>query len=106
MRFEELLERQERGALSQLEASAMLGMSERTFRRWRDRLRGEGDEGLLGRRIGKASPRHTPESELVRARALYKEMYGGFTVKHFHEKLVKRHGYKLGYTGNCHKFCV
>ena len=37
MRFEELLERQERGELSQLEASAMLGMSERTFRRWRDR---------------------------------------------------------------------
>ena len=24
-------------------------------------------------------------------------MCGGFTVKHFHEKLVKRHGYKLGY---------
>ena len=39
MRFEELLERQERGDLSQLEASEMLGMSERTFRRWRDRLR-------------------------------------------------------------------
>ena len=53
MRFEELLERQERGDLSQLEASEMLGMSERTFRRWRDRLRDEGEEGLLDRRIGK-----------------------------------------------------
>ena len=41
MRFEELSERQERGALSRLEASAMLGMSERTFRRWRDRPRDE-----------------------------------------------------------------
>ena len=30
--------------------------------------------------------------------ALYEAMYGGFTVKHFHEKLVDRHGYKLGYT--------
>ena len=66
MRFEELLERQERGALSQLEASEMLGMSERTFRRWRDRLRDEGEEGLLDRRIGKPSPRRAPEIELAR----------------------------------------
>lgn len=29
---------------------------------------------------------------------LYEERYGGFTVKHFHEQLVKRHNYKLGYT--------
>ena len=29
---------------------------------------------------------------------LYKERYSGFTVKHFHEQLQKRHHYKLGYT--------
>lgn len=29
---------------------------------------------------------------------LYRSLYRGFTVKHFHEKLVKRHGYVLGYT--------
>ena len=29
---------------------------------------------------------------------LYEERYEGFTVKHFHEQLVKRHDYKLGYT--------
>jgi len=29
---------------------------------------------------------------------LYRSHYGEFTVKHFHEQLVKRHGYKLGYT--------
>ena len=29
---------------------------------------------------------------------LYEECYAGFTVKHFHEQLVKRHIYKLGYT--------
>ena len=28
---------------------------------------------------------------------LYEERYEGFTVKHFHEQLVKRHDYKLGY---------
>ena len=34
MRFEDLLSRQERGELSQVEAAEMLGVSERTFRRW------------------------------------------------------------------------
>jgi len=29
---------------------------------------------------------------------LYEERYRGFTVKHFHEQLQKRHDYKLGYT--------
>jgi transposase len=98
MGFEDLLDRHERSDLSQLEAAELLGISERTFRRWRDRYREEGAEGLLDRRVGKASPRRAPESELARARALYEEMYGGFTVKHFHEKLVARHGYKLCYT--------
>lgn len=98
MRFESLLDRHEGGELSQLEAAELLGVSERTFRRWRDRFREDGAAGLLDGRVGKPSPRRAPASELARARALYEEMYGGFTVKHFHEKLVKRHGYKLGYT--------
>jgi hypothetical protein len=38
MRFEVLLKRHEGGKLSQGEAAEMLGVSERTFRRWRDRL--------------------------------------------------------------------
>ena len=98
MRFEELLERHERGHLTQAEVGEMLGVSERTVRRWRDRYRAEGAPGLGDRRIGKPSPRRAPESELARARALYAEMYGGFTVKHCHEKLVEGHGYRLGYT--------
>jgi len=98
MRFESLLDRHERGEMSQEEAAEMLGVSERTFRRWRDRYREDGADGLLDGRVGKPSPRRAPESELARARALYEEMYGGFTVKHFHEKLVKHHGYKLCYT--------
>jgi transposase len=98
MRFEELLERHERGALTQAEAGEMLGMSERTFRRWRDRWRQEGAPGLCDQRVGRPSPRRAAADELARAQALYVEMYGDFTVKHFHEKLVERHGYRLGYT--------
>jgi len=98
MRFEELLERHERGELTHEEAGELLGMSGRTFRRWRERYREDGAAGLADGRVGKPSPHRAPESELARMRALYEEMYGGFTVKHFHEKLVKRHGYRLGYT--------
>ena len=36
--------------------------------------------------MGKPSPRRADEGELARAQALYAEMYGDFTVKHFHEK--------------------
>ncbi|MFI5014082.1 MAG: helix-turn-helix domain-containing protein, partial [Hyphomicrobiales bacterium] len=46
MRFEALLDRHEEGVLSQAEAAEMLGMCERSFRRWRDRLRDEGVAGL------------------------------------------------------------
>ena len=98
MRFEALLERQERGELSQGEAAELLGMSERTFRRWRDRLREEGPSGLADRRLGRRSGRAASEQELARMLGLYREHYAGFTVKHFHEQLVKRHGYRLGYT--------
>jgi len=98
MRFEELLDRHERGFLTQSEAGEMLGVSERTFRRWRSRRREDAETGLRDRRIGKPSPRRADEGELARARALYVEMYAGFTAKHFHEKLVERHGYRLGYT--------
>ena len=98
MRFEGLLERHERGELSQAEAAEMLGVSERTFRRWRDRLRDEGPPGLRDRRIGKVSPHRAPEREILRMLGLYQERYEGFTVKHFHEQLQKRHHYKLGYT--------
>ena len=47
MKFEEVYGRSYRGEPSQLEAAEMLGMSERTFRRWRDRYEAEGADGLL-----------------------------------------------------------
>ena len=46
MRFEDVLGRSERSELSQAEAGELLGVSERTFRRWRDRHREDGMAGL------------------------------------------------------------
>ena len=45
MKFEDVYGRCYRGDLSQAEASEILGMSERTFRRWRERYEAEGAEG-------------------------------------------------------------
>src|SRR6266567_6829326 len=98
MRFAALLDRHERRELSQQEAAEMLGITERTFRRWRDRLREEGPSGLIDRRIGKPSSRRAATEEILRMLGLYQERYSEFTVKHFHEQLTKRHNYKLGYT--------
>jgi transposase len=98
MRFEALLERHEEGELGQAEAAELLGMSERTFRRHRDRFREEGAEGLCDRRIGKPSSRRAAVEEIQRMLGLYRDEYADFTVKHFHEQLLKRHDYKLGYT--------
>ena len=98
MRFEELLERWESGSLSHAEAASALGVSERTLRRWRERYQEEGADGLIDRRVGQPSPKRASEDELERMRVLYQQHYQGFTIRHFHEKLEQRHGYKLGYT--------
>jgi transposase len=97
MRFEDLLGRHERGELGQEAAAEMLGISDRTFRRWRDRVADEGSVGLCDRRLA-PSKRRADSAEIDRMLELYRTVYSDFNVKHFHEQLVKRHDYKLGYT--------
>ena len=98
IRFEEALDRYRKRRLTAEDAGELLGMSGRNFRRLAVRYDEEGIEGLVDRRIGKVSPRRAPAAELTRMQALYRGRYLGFNVKHFHEQLVKRHGYRLGYT--------
>jgi transposase len=98
MRFEDVWGRWQGRQLSQAEAAEILGMSERTFRRWRERYEGEGAAGLLDRRLGKASARRVPADEVERVLTLYQERYGGFTARHFHDKLCRHHGFTLSYT--------
>jgi transposase len=97
MRFLDVLGRTERSELSQMEAAELLGVCERTFRRWRDRHREDDETGLLDLRL-RPSPRRARVQEIERMLGLYRELYRGFTVKHFHEQLGKRHNYTLGYT--------
>ena len=97
MKFEDVYGRSFRGELSHLEASEILGVSERTFRRWRDRWEAEGAEGLYDRRLGRVSARRAPVDTVARVLDLFETRYWDFTAKHFHEKLVAEHGFGLSY---------
>ena len=97
MKFEEVYGRTTARLLSQAEAAEVLGVSERTFRRWRDRYEAEGAEGLYDRRLGRVSARRAPLDEVARVLELFDTRYWDFTAKHFHEKLVAEHGCERSY---------
>lgn len=97
MKFEDVYDRFQRGRLSSAEAAEWLGVSERTFRRWRGRFDDEGTSGLLDRRLGKVSPHRIAADEVDRIVALYRDRYQGWTVKHFHERAVAQHGLAASY---------
>ena len=59
-KFRDVLSRWDGGDLSMLEAGELLGMSERQFRRYRDRYEEAGEDGLRDRRLGKISTRRVP----------------------------------------------
>ena len=86
------------GRLSCGEAAELLGMSERHFRRLRDRYELDGAEGLTDRRRGRASGRRAPVDRIEWVLEQYRTRYFDFTAKHFHERLVAEHGFELGYT--------
>jgi transposase len=97
-KFCDVLGRWEAGQLSMMEAGELLGMSERQFRRYRDRYEEEGLEGLVDHRLGKPSSKRVPTAERDRMLELYREAYRGWNVKHFHEHLRRDHAFRWGYT--------
>lgn len=97
MKFEDVYGRTYRGGLSQSEAAEILGMSERTFRRYRDRFEAAGAEGLYDRRLGRASARRAGVDEVMAVLDLFDTRYFDFTAKHFWEKLTAEHGVSRSY---------
>jgi transposase len=97
-KFRDVLSRWECKQLSALEASEILGCSERQFRRYRARYDGDGLEGLADRRLGKASARRVAIDQLTWMLGEYRTHHMGWNVKHFHEHLQQRHSFRWGYT--------
>jgi transposase len=98
LKLRDVLSHWQEGALSQLEAAEVLGMSERTFRRYVQRFETDGEAGLIDRRLGRRSGRAVPEETAFEVERLYRERYDGFTAKHFHEHLQRDHHFRWGYT--------
>jgi transposase len=80
------------------EAAEIIGVTERTMRRWRERLEEHGYSGLADRRKGKVSFRRVPLKRCEEVLRLYREKYFDCSMLHFHEKLREVHDIKLSYT--------
>ncbi len=80
------------------QAAEILGVTDRTMRRWRERLEQHGYSGLADGRKGKPSRRRVPLAQAEEVLRLYREVYYDLNVQHFHEKLREEHAIKLSYT--------
>jgi transposase len=79
-------------------AAEIIGVTDRTMRRWRERLQEHGYGGLADRRKGKPSGKRIPLAQVEEVLRLYRELYYDLNIRHFHEKLREEHQIKLSYT--------
>ena len=84
MRFEESYEGWKEGRLTQEEAAMLLGVCDRTFRRYLMRYEDQGMQGLIDKRLGQISHRRAPVDEVMALSDLYSNRFCGFNVKHFY----------------------
>src|SRR5437764_968199 len=80
------------------DAAEIIGVTDRTMRRWRERLDEHGYSGLGDRRKGKPSVRRVPLAIAEEVLRMYQETYYDLNMRHFHEKLKEEHGIELSYT--------
>ncbi len=98
MRFEEAYEGWTSKRLTQEEAARLLGVCDRSFRRYIDRYHEEGLEGLIDKRLSQVSHHKAPTDEVLALETLYKERYEGWNVQHFFEYYRHDHGGQRSYT--------
>lgn len=84
MRFEEAYGGWNAGRLTQEEAARLLGVGERSFRRYVVRYEAEGLEGLIDRRLEQLSNRRAPVDEVMAVVERYRDRHLGWNVRHFH----------------------
>lgn len=97
MRFEEAFSIWTEGRITQEEAARMLGVSDRSFRRYINRYHENGLDGLLDKRLTLASARRAPVDEIMALVDRYKDRYSGWTVKHYYS-WYRRTGGQRSYT--------
>jgi transposase len=97
MRFEEVYKGWNESHLTQEEAARILGVTDRTFRRYIDRYDEFGIAGLSDKRLTQASFRRAPVDEVVLVAERYVHFHRGWNVNHFYS-WYRRDGGKRSYT--------
>ena len=98
MQVQEVILRAVAKKITWWQAAEIIGISDRSMRRWRERYEEFGFRGLFDRRRGKPSPKRVPLAVVEQVLALYREKYFDLNVRHFHEKLEAEHQVKLSYS--------
>jgi len=97
MRFEEAYGGWQARRLTQEEAARLLGVCERTFRRYIDRYEEAGLEGLIDKRLSQVSHRRAPVDEVMRLVEQYRGRHEGWSARHFYA-WYRRDGGARSYT--------
>lgn len=98
MKIQEIILRAMSGELTWIKAAHIIGVSDRTMRRWKLRYQKHGYDGLFDRRRQRPSPKRAPYKEVERILRLYREVYMGFNVRHFYQIAQREYGISLSYT--------
>ena len=98
MKVQEVILRVMAKKITWWQAAEIIGISDRSMRRWRERYEEHGYDGLFDRRRGQPSPKRVPLAVVEQVLGLYRERYFDLNVRHFHEKLAAEHGMELSYT--------
>lgn len=98
MKIQEVVLKAMSGKLKWWEAAEIIGITDRTMRRWRERYEEHGYSGLWDYRKRQPSPKRVPVEDLEQVLRLYREQYHDFNVRHFHEKLTEVHDIHYSYT--------
>src|SRR6266481_1096007 len=98
MKVQEVILRAMAKKITWWQAAEILGISDRSMRRWRERYEEGGYDGLFDRRKGKPSPKRLPVAVVEQVLGLYRDRYFDLNVRHFHEKLQSEHEIELSYT--------
>jgi transposase len=80
------------------QAAEILGISNRSMRRWKWQYEHFGFKGLLDKRKGKPNWKRVAPGETERILGLYRDTYFDLNVRHFYEKVTAHHGVRLSYT--------
>src|SRR6266849_3824909 len=84
-----------KGEMACARAAALLCLSVRQIKRWKKRMREEGEAALAHANRGRPSPRRLPDAVRQRIVQLSRGTYAGFNDHHLCEKLVEREGFSL-----------